>query len=746
MKICKKIIAAISVFYLFFLALEAQGATINVTRFNDPTPDGCQVDDCSLREAVILSNETNLPDTIVLLEGEYLLEIPEAGTPESGDLNINGPPANGDNTLTISGAGSDKTFITAAPALGSRVVQLGGDIMSLTLNDLTIQNGKTTSGGGGLSTGATEVFLTLNNVNFLNNEADTSSGGAALINGGEVSININGGNFSGNRADADGGALLITSGTVSLNIDGGTFSGNRAGSNGGALHISGGGDSSTSDQIRNVIITDNHAESGAGGGILHSGSRGLIMSNARVTSNTAGNGVGGGIFASNGSSVACLFLTDSLVQNNQSTSNGGGAYCSCGAHCRIHDSVLMDNRIEGSGAGGGLYVSNGGQVEIINSTFSRNTISGTGDGGGLFGSNGQGITILNSTFSENEATNGGGIWEGGGSPFKEITNSTFSGNQADNEGGGLRIDKSDIPTLNNVTFAGNSAAVGGGVFSPGGDSNIIRNSVFFENEGGGSTDDCAGVFDSDGYNIFGSPDNAGCSAVAENNSTDQFIDPVIGLLADNGGLTETRALLAGSPAIDGGNPGGCEADDGSILTEDQRGQIRSANGEPCDIGAYEVGVLTLAIQKTVDNANPAQGDTVTFTVTVSNNGPSKALKTTMTDTLPAGLDFQSANTATGVCDTAGSTVTCLLDDLDAGNNAVVTIQATVSAEDGDLTNTAVAEAADAEAVESSVAINVGGGGGCGIANHPKNGRAFVSLGWVVLLVSVFFAGKRKFLS
>ena len=68
-------------------------------------------------------------------------------------------------------------------------------------------------------------------------------------------------------------------------------------------------------------------------------------------------------------------------------------------------------------------------------------------------------------------------------------------------------------------------------------------------------------------------------------------------------------------------------------------------------------------------------------------------------------------------------------------------------EDGDLTNTAVAEAADAEAVESSVAINVGGGGGgCGIANHPKNGRAFVSLGWVVLLVSAFFAGKRKILS
>ena len=61
---------------------------------------------------------------------------------------------------------------------------------------------------------------------------------------------------------------------------------------------------------------------------------------------------------------------------------------------------------------------------------------------------------------------------------------------------------------------------------------------------------------STGYNLIGN--NA--DAVISSQSTDQIgtpaapIDPLLGALADNGGLTFTHALQAGSPAIDHGDP------------------------------------------------------------------------------------------------------------------------------------------------------------------------------------------------
>ena len=60
----------------------------------------------------------------------------------------------------------------------------------------------------------------------------------------------------------------------------------------------------------------------------------------------------------------------------------------------------------------------------------------------------------------------------------------------------------------------------------------------------------------------------------------QGVDPLLGVLADNGGPTATRALLAGSPAVDTADPVGCPG-------TDQRGTARP-QGEGCDVGAFEV--------------------------------------------------------------------------------------------------------------------------------------------------------------
>jgi hypothetical protein len=61
---------------------------------------------------------------------------------------------------------------------------------------------------------------------------------------------------------------------------------------------------------------------------------------------------------------------------------------------------------------------------------------------------------------------------------------------------------------------------------------------------------------------------------------------MLGPLADNGGRTETHALLPGSPAIDAIAEADCIDLAGSPVAEDQRGVDRP-QGAGCDIGAFE---------------------------------------------------------------------------------------------------------------------------------------------------------------
>ena len=51
----------------------------------------------------------------------------------------------------------------------------------------------------------------------------------------------------------------------------------------------------------------------------------------------------------------------------------------------------------------------------------------------------------------------------------------------------------------------------------------------------------------------------------------------------------------------------------------------------------------LVVVKVVSNKNPKFGETITWTITVTNNGPDTAVNTKVTDKLPAGLIFKGAN-------------------------------------------------------------------------------------------------------
>jgi uncharacterized repeat protein (TIGR01451 family) len=95
----------------------------------------------------------------------------------------------------------------------------------------------------------------------------------------------------------------------------------------------------------------------------------------------------------------------------------------------------------------------------------------------------------------------------------------------------------------------------------------------------------------------------------------------------------------------------------------------------------------LQITKT-DSADPAViGDSLTYTLTVKDDGPLDATNVTATDNLPSGLTYQSATPSQGTCSESSGTVTCALGDL--ANNATATVDITVTAPNaGSVTNTA----------------------------------------------------------
>ncbi len=207
--------------------------------------------------------------------------------------------------------------------------------------------------------------------------------------------------------------------------------------------------------------------------------------------------------------------------------------------------------------------------------------------------------ILNgATLSANHAQNGGGVFN---TLDLKVENSTISRNRSVEDGGGI-YDQGFNTYIYNSTITGNLAGstmelpsgVGGGIYVF--DSTLLfRNTILSGNHHrqllNFIDDDCRGILTSGDYNLIGTLYNCDLWGELDNNLVGE--DPLLGALADNGGPTQTYALLEGSPAIDGGNPEGCLGIEDALLTSDQRGVARPLDGDRdgtarCDIGAYEL--------------------------------------------------------------------------------------------------------------------------------------------------------------
>lgn len=198
---------------------------------------------------------------------------------------------------------------------------------------------------------------------------------------------------------------------------------------------------------------------------------------------------------------------------------------------------------------------------------------------GIFGDGGT-LDLTDSTVSGNSATgNAGGVYgviQSGGTA--NITNTTISGNQAPFLSAGvLATGGARVDILNSTIASNTSGQLGGGILTAGtGTLVTVKNTIV----SGNTLDNCdttqfgGGTISSQGNNISS---DASCPFTKATDK--QSTNPRLGPLQNNGGPTDTRALLAGSPAIDVGTNTGCPA-------TDQRG-VRRPQGLRCDIGAFE---------------------------------------------------------------------------------------------------------------------------------------------------------------
>jgi hypothetical protein len=275
-------------------------------------------------------------------------------------------------------------------------------------------------------------------------------------------------------------------------------------------------------------------------------------------------------------------------------------------------SITSEITIEGNGAtiaGQGTFrlmdVGNSGDLTLQSVTLSGGS---SFNGGGVF-NNGT-LTIQNSTISGNTANSGGGgvyNWYG----TLTIENSTISGNTA-HDGGGV-FNSAGVLTLTNSTVSGNTANVGGGVYNSFYFFSLttltLNNSLIAGNQATVAPEIQnvgSSIVTANNFNLFGTNGHAGVVGFTPG-PTDIVPAPgvvvanILGPLADNGGPTQTHALVSSSPAINAGNLGGCVDSAGALLTTDQRGFPRPFNGRICDIGSYElqadpltIGVTTVA--------------------------------------------------------------------------------------------------------------------------------------------------------
>jgi CSLREA domain-containing protein len=337
--------------------------------------------------------------------------------------------------------------------------------------------------------------------------------------------------------------------------------------NTGAIHGAGGVYATQPTLIEHSIITMNTGLDEGVGGLF--ATAGTNIDNSSFTQNTASgvSSVGGIRFE--GQTV----LVSAVVSGNSASgqSSVGGVYTGPGHNADFRRTTIAENTATGDFAVGGWWNATSAVAE--NLTVDSNSGGNHGVGGVYIECCDGGLELSRAAVTSNAGGDdgGGGIWN---ESAAIVTNVTVSGNTAGAAGAG-GVYNAGLLTLVNDTIADNSAGSGGSGALWNEEEVTVRNSIFSAEAGTECINNDS--IESEGGNL-----SAGASCGLTEGSDHENADPGLGPLSDNGGFSQSRALMNGSPAIDAGV-------DCPPPRTDQRGAVRPEGS--CDSGAFEVGEL-----------------------------------------------------------------------------------------------------------------------------------------------------------
>lgn len=616
----------------------------------------------TLRAAIMEANARPGEDTIILGPGVFKLTL--TGRAEDFRFNSSGNITSSSETgdldilddLNIIGAGTDLTFIDAAQI--DRLFQIFPNV-NLKLSNLTLQHGNATStdvGGAIFNQGATS----LDNVLVINSSAGRGGG---IYNDTTGTLTIEDSLFRGNQAVQQGGALYNDGNLTLTRSDIGAVSRLAAAITTSAattITLSDVSDFPTSvpfviqvdaeRMLVTAVLGNEFTVTRAYNGTVattHSAS-------AFATLGNVANIHGGGLF-----NLGVADITQSSFSGNLAQSRGGGLYNAAlsgalTAPINAVQTIFTLTTVAGFPTVGSFTIQiDSEQMTVTNVNPATNQITvnrgvagtvATAHSAGVFATSvGENrTTIQQSTFLDNFASSrGAAIYN---EEQLTIRNSTLTNNDSGTNAA-LGNSASGRVAITNSTVVDNVAFRGGGLSNSLVGTVTVHNTIVANNAStsitGTKAPNVRGTFTTQGNNFIGN--NADSLGFTNNTNFDQVgsgtspFDPVLKLLANNGGQTQTHSARTGSPIIDAGNNTGGDP-------FDQRGAIRPTNGDS-DIGAVEQQDVRVTIND-ISLREGNSGSTI-FTFTLSLDKPSiqeiRVRYTLQGDTAFAGEDFIDAS-------------------------------------------------------------------------------------------------------